>query len=127
MCVCVCVCVVITHIAIADVPQISGSDCGLDVDVVQETVRQHDVEGEKTTPGGEGGGNPDVDGKMAAMQFVASIFLGYMNNFYMLFFCLWNVFEIPLFKIYLKKQEWTLNFYPESGDWKYVFLKQGSV
>lgn len=45
---------VITHSAVTDVFKISGSDCSLYVDFVQETVRQHYVEGEQTTPGEKG-------------------------------------------------------------------------
>lgn len=39
-----------THRAIADVFQICGPDCSLYVGVLQETVGQHDVESEETTP-----------------------------------------------------------------------------
>ena len=43
--------IVFTHRAVADVFLISGSDCSLYIGGMQETVRQHYVEGEETAPG----------------------------------------------------------------------------
>lgn len=62
-----CVYFVITHRAIADVSMICGSDCSLYIGVMQETVRQHYMVGEQTTPGEKGERereNENVDGNL---------------------------------------------------------------
>ena len=43
-----------THRAVADATVISSSNSSFYIRVLQETVRQHDMEGEETTPKGNG-------------------------------------------------------------------------